>query len=292
MAERELDELQRLISAPALAEVSDLKRHIAELRQHIAELERRIEEKDVKAADVSEVLVPAAKQRRAVTPRADLEFAEALRPEVELAIHRSSRVDSAVMSEALYPVLGPALRKMVAGMFSGAESGPFSVDRIILMDRQSALPIAQYTADGLDPDAVDLISGMLDAIKAYVEDAFNATEVDGLNDLRVGEVTVLVEWGPDAVLAAVTRGIVPDDFRPRLAELLEVLHRDHAEVLGDFDGDERTEINLRSAMAQLRGAEASGSGRPLALLLAATLLAMVVVLMIVVTIVTIIGWFQ
>lgn len=251
-ADANLEELRSVVNAPVVEELEGLK-------QRILRLEEQLLESNQRADAVGEVLVEAAKRRRLNQPDADSEFSEAIRPEVELAIHASSRADADVMADALYPVLGPAIRKMIASLFTtGGDAKSFTVERVILMHRVTALPIAQYSAPGLSGDDADVISGMLDAIRAFVEDAFEAPESDGLNDLRVGDINVIVETGPLAVLAVVCRGVVPSEFRLEARESLRLIHVTHGERLARFDGDDGPFAFLSEELAEL---QQSGSQR-------------------------------
>jgi OOP family OmpA-OmpF porin len=269
MEESDLEQLRALIVRPLQDEVESLQSRVNELEKSLLEVEHR-------AGAVGEVLSQAAQHRRLENPEPDPVFSEAIRPEVELAIHQSSRTDSAVMASALYPVIGPVIRKMIAGLFSPNGETSFAIERVLLFDRHTGLPMQQHVAPGVDGEDADVISGMLDAIRSFVEDAFDQTEIDGLNDMRVGEISVLVEWGPLAGLAVVTRGIVPEDFRQRVRVQLEEIHRLHGDRLENFSGDDAELASLQPALAEL-GAEAlpaspASRAKPIAVAVGAVLL--------------------
>ena len=79
---------------------------------------------------------------------------------------------------------------------------------------------------------------MLTAIRDFVVDSFSRErEAGGLRRFSVGELTVMVEQGPRAVLAAVVRGQAPDTLLERLQDTLETVHLQFAGALADFDGD-------------------------------------------------------
>jgi len=130
----------------------------------------------------------------------------------------------------------------------------------------------------------DVISGMIDAIRRFVQEAFDADDHDGLRDLRVGDTSVLVEWGPQCVLASVVRGVPDDQFRDRTAELLERLHLQYAPDLDTFSGDlapfESASLDLSSLHGDTVERAAAGSssgtfhgrGRVLALVVFAALI--------------------
>jgi len=127
---------------------------------------------------------------------------------------------------------------MIAAMFtpSSASSGAFRVQQLLLIERESGVLLAASAKDEEDLEDSDVVSGMLDAIRLFVQEAFDTPEHDGLQDLRVGDTSVLVEWGPEAVLASVVRGVPTDDYRRAAAITLEDIHRDYGFELENFDG--------------------------------------------------------
>lgn len=248
----EMDELRSLILAPALREIDRLTERVATLEQSLLETRHR-------AGAVGEVLVEAVQARHGDNG-ADGELSDALRPDVELAIHRSSRDDASVMAEALYPVLGPAIRKMIASLFTLGDSDTFRVDQVLLTHRETGVLLSSYGRNPDELNEADIISGMLDAIGTFVEDAFDATEFDGLNDLRVGDVTVMVEWGPRAILALVVRGVVPSAFRNQVRMHLEQIHASYQFELEHFRGDVTPFNGLVAGLETLQRSSGKGAG--------------------------------
>ena len=62
-----------------------------------------------------------------------------------------------------------------------------------------------------------MVSGMLTAIRDFVQDSFGGKESEGLDAFQVGQFTIWVEQGPLAVLAGVIRGNPPRELRGRSA---------------------------------------------------------------------------
>lgn len=231
-----VDDLRRLLRAADADDMASAARRIDELHERIRVLEELLLAEQPRAGAVSEVLLEAFDQRVEISPE---RAADTIRPTVETAVFNSVRENSAAMAEALYPVMGPAIRKMVANLFTfdPSRSGrTFRVDQLLLIHRETGLLLNGIEAEGRDAEEGDIVSGMLDAIRAFVDDAFEADEMDGLQDLRVGDVSVLVEWGPHAILAAVTKGVPTPAFRSDMQLTLEAIHEAHEAALGDFDG--------------------------------------------------------
>jgi outer membrane protein OmpA-like peptidoglycan-associated protein len=79
---------------------------------------------------------------------------------------------------------------------------------------------------------------MLTAIRDFVGDAFGPErEAGGLRTFSVGELTVLVEQGPRAMLAAVVRGQAPETLLRKIQATLETIHLQFTNPLTEFDGD-------------------------------------------------------
>ena len=51
-----------------------------------------------------------------------------------------------------------------------------------------------------------MVSGMLTAIQDFVQYSFDPQSEQALNTIHVGDLTVIIEQGPLAVLAGVVRG--------------------------------------------------------------------------------------
>ena len=221
----------------------------------MVEIETRILDMRRRATVVGEVLPDAFRERGGL----DSDLQRALRPEIEQAIHRSVREEPTVIAEAIYPVMGPVIRRIVQRLFEGETRGmlkPYRVEQLFLIHRGSGLVIAHHVADGAVARDADMISGMLDAIRSFVQDAFDAHEFDGLDSMRIGEVNVRIEWSPSVVLAAVVRGLEPSTLQPALEAALARFHERHGEEFERFDGDDAPFENLSTELERVLRASA------------------------------------
>jgi len=235
----ELDQIRAVLIGDHARELDALRTshasQIQALRARIEELEAALDGQRNRSELVGDVLPAAVRIDR---PKGEL--GQALQPDVEYAIGSSARNDSSVLAEALYPVLGPAVRKMVANMLtpeSLRDGRTFQVEQLLLIERETGLVLAASALDESKLEDADVISGMMDAIRRFVQEAFDADDHDGLRDLRVGDTSVLVEWGPRAVLASVVTGVPDEEFRVQSAITLEAIHRDYEQPLANFSGD-------------------------------------------------------
>ncbi|MBT8062945.1 MAG: hypothetical protein KJO85_09690 [Gammaproteobacteria bacterium] len=269
---------------------------MGEEKQRLHKLDRRVTDLEARTADVAEVL-PAAMSRLAQDPvnRPDFE-----RPVVN-TIRSAIKRDSHSFAEALFPVLGPAIRRAVADALKGlvqrinvalensftikglkwrleaARSGePFAqivlrhtmlyaVQEAFLIQRGSGLVLASVHRDetlALDEDAV---AAMLTAIQSFIQDSFGETADEPLRSAELGDRTMWVINGPVAVLACVISGTPPRATRDELMNLLETLHaRFGQRFRDDFDGlaeNEGLKALLNEALLEEVDTEARNASR-------------------------------
>jgi hypothetical protein len=239
-------------------------------RRRLQELERRLDAAGLTREELADLLPEAIVLR---TSR-DRQLARALAPTVEGAIGESVRRNPRQIATAIFPVLGPAIRKAIAEALAGLVASSnsalehsvsprglkwrleawrtgvaygqivlkyalvYRVEQVFLIHAETGLLLAHAWAKDLPPKDADLISGMLTAIRDFVADSFaREREAGGLRRFSVGELTVMVEQGPQAVLAAVVRGQAPDTLLTKLQDTLEQVHLEFSDQLAAFEGD-------------------------------------------------------
>ncbi len=243
---------------------------VARERAQLAAIQARLDDPALRRRDVGEIL-PEVLLQHALDP----DLARALAPGVERAITTSVRQNPTPLADALFPVMGPAIRKAVASSLAamveslnrtleqsvswrsmvwryeafrtGKSFGEvvllhtllYRVEQVFLIERESGLLLQHVEAGHGQVRDVDMVSGMLTAIRDFVRDSFRVDKGDGLEALKVGELSVWIEQGPRAVLAAVLRGEAPRSFRERLQQAIEAIHLEFSEPLERFSGDSR-----------------------------------------------------
>ncbi|MGD8494470.1 MAG: hypothetical protein PVH44_12745, partial [Desulfobacterales bacterium] len=250
-----LNELRRLLLKPIQAQLD--------------ELQKRLDTPDLHARDVSRVLPEAISLRS----QRDKKIEMALEPITEKTIKSSIRRDRKALVDALFPVMGPAIRRAIASAIQGMIQSfnqilehslsvnglkwrlealrtqksfaevvllhtlIYQVEQVFLIHRESGLVLQHVVTKTVSADDPDLVSSMLTAIKDFVQDSFGGTAEETLETLRVGERSVWIEHGPHAVLAAVIRGNPPMELQNILKDALEEMHFKHREELVSFEGD-------------------------------------------------------
>lgn len=198
----------------------------------------------------------------------------ALGPTVEQALTSSISRNPKGIADMLYPVMGPAIRKSIhqalgesldnlnrllenslslrswKWRFDAWRTGQsyaqiallrtlvYQVEQVFLIHRETGLLLQHAespTAIIKDPA---IVSGMLTAIQDFISDSFDVTKGDTLRTLNLGDLTVLIEHGPQAVLAMVVRGTVPtEELHTLLLETSAAIHSQYAASFKTFKGN-------------------------------------------------------
>lgn len=236
-------------------------------RHRLQALEDRLDDPETHARELSDVLP------QAIGRADDPSLSTALGPSVERAITASVRRNPRPLAEALFPVIGPAIRKAIAHSLSAMieslnrslehslswqalqwrltalRTGKsfaevvllntlvYRVEQVFLIERKSGLLLQHVATESTTVRDADMVSGMLTAIRDFVQDSFKVRDHESLEMLQVGELSVWIEQGPFAVVAAVIRGTAPKELRLTLQNALETIHLQQAELFDSYTGD-------------------------------------------------------
>jgi len=237
----------------------------------LARLEKKLDDPQEFAEAVSGVL-PAAFARASAQHD---QLGQALAPSVERAAQASIRKNPGTMVDILYPVMGPAIRKAIAETLDGTlqslnqaikyslswrglkwrieawrtgstfadvvlrHTAVYQVDHLFLIHRKTGLLLSHVARADASTQDPQMVSAMLSAIQDFVRDSFEEKDASegGIDSLRLGELLLWCEEGPQAFLAAVIHGNPPPMVRTRLVETLGAVHERWGTALQDFDGD-------------------------------------------------------
>jgi outer membrane protein OmpA-like peptidoglycan-associated protein len=251
------EELRHLIVAPE-------QEGIASIQDRLDNLEKRTE-------DVSVVVAEAIQMRRAKGD--DLALAAALAPTIQETLRESVRRDPHVLADALFPVMGPAIRKSIAetlrGMLESFNEAlehslswrgmkwrieafrtgkPFAeivmmhsllyrVEQVFLIHRETGLVLNHVVAPSAPAQDADMVAGLLSAIQQFARDSFQSGTTENLGNMTFDELQIRVVSGPNAVIAAAIRGHAPEAYNLAMNETLEDIQRHYSSALAHFTGD-------------------------------------------------------
>lgn len=238
-------------------------------QRQIERLQRRLDDPALLSEDVAAVLAEAVVLRAS----RDDALRRALAPLVAELLEEAVRRDPQPVAQALFPVIGPAIRRAVrAALASMTESinrivarafSPravrwqweawrsgrsfadvalahtlvFRVERAMLVHRETGLLLSEVAAPGVEAADGDLMAGMLTATSDFIGEALDTDPGDGPRALAAGDLAVLIEQGPLAGVAVVVRGTAPESLRETLVEAVEEVHARMPAQLADFSGD-------------------------------------------------------
>ncbi len=276
----EMDTLRRIIVGPEHGRVS--------------RLEQRLDDKELRAHEVSRVLPDAI----VLSNAKDQRLARVLHPTIEGAIRTSVQKNPKALADAIFPLLGPGIRKAISATILGMIQSfnqllnhsvsiqgfkwrlealrtrkPYAeivllhtllyqVEQVFLIHRQSGLVLQHVVGASVKYQDPDLVSGMLTAIEDFVRDSFHVDSEQSLDTLRIGsDRSVWIEQGAKAMLAVVIRGTPPLELRHRMAEILNDIHLKFGPSLNDYDGDATALEGARDDLATCLDSEFKASGK-------------------------------
>ena len=137
----------------------------------------------------------------------------------------------------------------------------YRVEQVFLIHKKTGLMLQHVVRAETDLQDADMVSSMLTAIRDFVADSFKVEEDEGLETIRVGELTVWIEQGPLAILAVVIRGNAPQSLRLLIQETLENIHSAYVEVLESFGGDTAPFEEARPALEACLVSQYKKNGR-------------------------------
>ena len=251
----ELAQLRNMLLRPEQDKLDALQQRFDDPKQFTEEVSRVLPES---------ILLKSAK---------DKQLTKALIPTVEEALQISVQKNPRILTDAIFPIIGPAIRRAIASAIqnllqslnetldsSFSAKGlqwrlealrtgkPFAeivllrtlryrVEQVFLIHRKTGLLLQNVVAEAVTSQDADMVSGMLTAIQDFVRDSFGVQPEDTLGTMQVGELTVWIEQGPEALIAGVIRGTAPEELRLIFQDALETIHFEQRSNLTSFQGD-------------------------------------------------------
>lgn len=237
-------------------------------RADLRDLQERLDNPEARAQDVSAVLVEAIRLRTN-----DKRLRKALQPTIEEAISMSVRKNPRMLADALFPILGKAIRKAIDAELGGLmqslsvaleqsvsarslrwrleafrtrrpyaeivllRSALYRVEQVFLIHRETGLLLQHAVWRGVDAKDPEAVAGMLTAIQDFARDSITGAEGQDLETVRLGEFSVVLAYGPHVILAGFVRGVVPRHLSRVFQDTLDSIEQENSATLKSFDGD-------------------------------------------------------
>ena len=243
--------------------------------QQLLRLKQELENPNLFSLSLSRVISEAL----AIRAQQDASIGQALGPTIEGAIDHSIKSNPKALADSLYPVMGPAIRKSIFETINGMLEGfnqaveqslsprsigwridawrtgksyseivflktlVYRVEQVFLIHKNTGLVLQHLQSNDVVSRDPELVSAMLTAIQDFITDSFETTGSE-LSTLQLGDLQILIEQGPSAVIAAAVRGNVTPKYRRRLSETLESCHEQYAQEFDDYQGDNSLFVKL------------------------------------------------
>jgi outer membrane protein OmpA-like peptidoglycan-associated protein len=251
----------------ALAELRDIL--VGPEREKIRQLQQRLDDRAARAEEISRTL-PDAIRLQSVRGH---KLRVALQPILEDSVRISVQRNPKILSDALFPLISETVRKAVfaalqtmlqtlnqtleqsvsarsfrwrlEAMRTGKSFAEivvlrsllYRVEQVFLIHRKTGLLLAHSEADSVVVKDADLVSGMLTAIQDFMRDSFEGSHGQDLETVEIGDRTLWIQYGPQAILAAVVRGTPPKTLKNVLQAALERICAERGAEMTEFNGN-------------------------------------------------------
>lgn len=281
--QQQLNQLESRLDTLQTAALPELEQRLSgqlqEQEQRLQELASFVNDTERRGRELAEMLPVAIREASLQNQPPTLpeqkaeELVESLRQPVERCLQESISENTHTLANALFPVMGPAIRKSINESIKGLvqqinttlersisargiawriqawRSGrsfaevviqntlAYRVEQVFLIHRESGLLLQHEHQQDVTVQDSDAVSAMFTAIQDFTRDSFSSDKTEELDSVEIGEFTVWLERGPYAVLACVIRGAAPYGFRQAMSQQLEALHARYTRLLKTFEGD-------------------------------------------------------
>ncbi|MEO0576754.1 MAG: hypothetical protein AAF004_14955 [Pseudomonadota bacterium] len=242
----------------------------------IAALEARLDIHRQRAGELAEVL-PAA----LVHAHEDGTLSQALAEPMTDAVTRTVREQPQRFAEALFPIMGPAIRRSIAEALKSftqqindavehsltprgirwriearragvsfseyvlRQTRTFDVEQLFVMETSSGRLLGHQSDNVASLKDKDAVSAMFSALQSFVRESFVGDNSDGLEIAEISGKTVWAVHGTRFSLAAVMAGLPPRALRGHLRDALDAVER-----LSDSDSDDQQTFVPDSAVVE------------------------------------------
>jgi len=238
-------------------------------KQALDSIAERVERREVRTVDVADILPEAIHQSH----QKDSELVESLTQPVGECLQNAFRDDPQTYGDALYPIMGPAIRKSIMhtlrtftqqineavehslspkglqwrwqasragvpfGEFLLQKTLRYRVEQAYLISRENGLLVGHVHHEASRIKDSDAVSAMFTAIQDFVKESFSPDRTGRLESADMGEFTLWAVHGPHALLVCVIRGVPPKSLRAELSAILERIHFRYGDAIREYKGD-------------------------------------------------------
>jgi len=139
-----------------------------------------------------------------------------------------------------------------------AEGDGSAIENVFLIYRDGRL--LQHTTRRIQADMdVEIVTGMLSAVQAFVKESFGSKEGAELGSMEYGGNKILLEKGKNTILAVEISGNEPVGLRDELRHTVNDIESEFGPVLEDWNGTQAALAGAKRFMTRLGGFQAAGA---------------------------------
>ncbi|MGI9233307.1 MAG: hypothetical protein ACR2RD_06725 [Woeseiaceae bacterium] len=249
-------------------------------KEALDSIAERVERREIRTTDIADVLPEAIYQSH----KKDSELVEAMAEPVGECLQQAFRDDPQTFGDALYPVMGPAIRKSIMhalrtfaqqineavehsvsprglkwrlqasragvpfGEFLLQKTLRYRVEQAYLISRENGLLMGHVHHEASKIKDSDAVSAMFTAIQDFVKESFSPDRTGRLESADMGDFTLWAVHGPHALLVCVIRGVPPRGLRADLSAILERIHFRYGEAIREYKGETTTIPDVESEL--------------------------------------------
>ena len=238
-------------------------------KEALDSISKRVERREVRTVDVADILPEAIYQSH----KKDGELVGSLTEPVGQCLQQALHDDPETYSDALYPIMGPAIRKSIThalrnfsqqmneaiehsispkgfkwrleasragvpfGEYVLQKTMLYRIEQAYLISRENGLLVEHVHHEASKIKDSDAVSAMFTAIQDFVKESFSPDRTGRLESADMGEFTLWAVHGPHALLVCVIRGVPPKNLRTDLSAILERIHFRYGDAIREYKGD-------------------------------------------------------
>lgn len=191
----------------------------------------------------------------------------------ERSIAASVEENPEALSNALFPIIGSAIRKALEKFLSEfmdtmnrglektfslkrlkwryesiktgtsyleivlRETLQYRVEHVFLIHKKTGILIKDLSIEEKESPDSDMVAPMLSAVRDYIKDSMALKKTEEVDSIKAGVHNIIVEDGPSASLALFVRGNVDMRLRTIMQEVLENIHLRYGATFRSFSGN-------------------------------------------------------
>ncbi len=258
-------------------------------KQALDSISARVERPETRAADVAAVLPESIYQSH----KKSADLVESLTKPVGECLQKAFHDDPQTYGDALYPVIGPAIRKSIShalrafsqqinqaveqsltpkglkwrfqayragiplGEYVLQKTLLYRVEQAYLISRENGLLVEHVHHPASKIKDSDAVSAMFTAIQDFVKESFSPDRTGRLESADMGEFTLWAVHGPHALLVCVIRGVPPKNLRSHLSAILERIHFRYGDAIRNYAGDTASLTGVDAELQKCLGYQAT-----------------------------------